>query len=468
MLRRLRDWPIRAKIALAIFCLSAGALVAMSIAVYAAFEHALTDNLDDTLRLRQDSNMALVDLTASPPKLGAGPDPGSELSRGEAVLRLFAPSGEVLKDGSPATMTSDSERDLVLTAVARDQSVYRTIDLNEDRDFRVVATPLESNGSIVAILVTGVERSQVNEPIAVLRIILVLAIPLTSIGLGLGSYWIARVALGPVSRITATARRISGGDLRSRIEGVHSKDEVGELADTLNAMIARLAETVERERRFTADAAHELRTPLAAIEASVDVTLGQQRTEAEYRHALEAAKTQSRRLARLTQQLLLLSRLDARDVEWEFEPIEIAELLDAVVATFLDTHPAAQVEVRDEGPGTRVRGDVELLARAFMNVLENAALHVGDDVAIDVRMTTDIASRMTTISIVDNGEGFPEALADRAFHRFAQGDESRSRGGSGLGLAITAAIISVHGGEARIVREPGAGGNVEITLPTVR
>ncbi len=466
MRKAINSLPIRAKIAFAILALSVGTLVVMSFAVYAAFERQLVNNLDDTVRLRASSNLQLIDSTQLPPTLNAGPDPGSERSEGRAVLRLFNVGGEVVNDASPEAGTSPEERALVLRAAKEGIDIYATIDLGSDEDFRVVASPVRTSGTITGVLLTGVERSRVNKPLSVLRIILVIAIPMTSLFLALGSFWIARGALRPVARITTTARQIAAGDLRRRIEGVAAKDEIGELAETLNTMLARLEETVERERRFTADASHELRTPLAAIETSIDVTLGRARKPADYRHTLEAVRGQAQRLTNLTRQLLLLSRLDSDQVRREFEQFDLGGVVEAVTATFADANPDAKVSVKGTMEPIDVRGDIDLMARAILNILENAARHVGASVSVVVTVSKEPGEGRAHVTIADDGPGIPPELAAEVFQRFRRGDGSRSTGGSGLGLAIVEGIMKLHGGEVRLV-SPNAGGGArfELLLP---
>ena len=455
---------IRATIGLAILGLSVGTLVVMAITVYVAFERELRENLDDTVRLRAASNLQLVDSTRSPPTLLAGPDPGQERLEGEAVLRLFDATGNLLSDASPAAETSAEEKALVLRAITSGDDVYASVDLGGDEDFRAVASPVRARGTITGVLVTGIESSQVNEPLAALRLILAFAVPATSILLAFGSLWIARLALRPVSRITATARQITRGDLERRIEGVRRKDEVGELAGTLNAMIARLAETVERERHFTADASHELRTPLAAIETSIDVTLSQERPSTDYRHALESVRGQAHRLSRLTRQLLLLSRLDSAQAQREFEKLDLAGLVEAVAAAFADANPEARVSAERSTEAIEVRGDVELLARAIMNILENAATHAGPNVAVAVRVAITPGGR-ALLTIEDDGPGIPAEFASEIFQRFRRGDAARSTGGTGLGLAIVEGIMTLHGGSVRLAASAAGGARFELTLP---
>jgi signal transduction histidine kinase len=287
---------------------------------------------------------------------------------------------------------------------------------------------------------------------------------MTAAALGLGSYLIARRALYPVAAMTATAREITHGDLRRRIEGARSQDELGHLASTLNAMIGRLNETVDRERRFTADASHELRTPLATIEASIDVTLAQERTPAEYRRVLRLVREQSQRLHRLAGQLLLLARLDADELRSGFAPMELRGLVEAVVESFCERHPQASVQFDGAAGPIEVSGDLELLARAVLNVLENAVAHVGPAVAVEISCHCH-ADGTTTVTIEDDGPGVADQVVPELFHRFRRGDTG-ARGGTGLGLAIVQAIMQGHGGAARLDPSPnGRGARFELTLP---
>ena len=461
MLSRL---PIRTRISLAILCLATGMLVLMSFAVYFAFRQQLSENLDDTLRLRAAANQQLVNGSSSPPTLSSGIDPGLERLEGEAILRLFEPGGNLLADASPAASRSSAEAQLVRAALATHADAYGTVRMN-GKASRLVASPVVTDGVVVAILVTGLDRSQVTEPLSILRLILIAAVPITAGALGIGGFWIARSSLRPVARISATARQITEGDLRQRIVGVESKDEIGELAATLNVMIGRLAETLERERQFTADASHELRTPLAAIEASIDVTLSQDREAADYLNTLETVRGQTGRLANLTRQLLLLSRLDAGQSASAFPTVELCELVRSVVSIFASGHREARIAIQVAEPAIHVRADPELLTRALQNVLENAVVHAGPSATINVQLARP-GGKEVLLAVEDDGPGVPDALRDAVFQRFRQGDDSRTRGGSGLGLAITQAIVQLHGGQIRLVgRASGTGARLEIRLP---
>ena len=463
-----RSVSVRTRIAFSIFALSAGLLLAMSLAVYVAFDRQLRTSLDDTLRLQAAANVELVDASAVPPALAVTVDPGHERSAGEAVLRLYDATGAMLVDGSPASAAATAERDVVMTAAGTNRDVYRTVELSDQEDYRIVASPVHRGGVVTGVLVSGIEWSRVNQPLQTLRLILLVAVGLTAAALAGGAYAVARRALYPVATITATARRITQGDLHQRIAAPPSHDELGELTSTLNAMLARLAETMDRERRFTADAAHELRTPLAAIQAGVDVTLSQERDPAEYRRVLAIVREQAQGLHALAQQLLLLSRLDAGDMQQAFERIELAGLVEAVVESFRAAHPTASVQLVGAGASLHVQGDVELLARALVNILENAVTHAGASVGLVVNVHPD-RDGTACITITDDGPGVGEQLGESIFQRFRRGSASRGGGGTGLGLAIVDAIMQAHGGAVWLLPAwEGEGARFALTLPLSR
>lgn len=454
---RLPDLQIRVRIALAIFAVATSLLVLMSAAVYVAFDRQLLASLDDSLRLRAESNRTFVNLAQSPPRLSITGDPGLARSEGTAVLRLYDAAGALLSDASPEAGSGPGERPVVLQAAARGTEIFKTVELDSNEPYRMLFSPLFTGGTLTGVLVTGLELSRVTDPIGILRLSLMVAVPLTSLLLGLGGYWIARRALRPVSEMTSAANQITSGDLTRRIPATVSQDELGRLGSTLNSMIERLSETMERERRFTSDASHELRTPLTSIETSIDVTLSQYRSPAEYQRVLGVIRGQARRLSALTRQLLLLSRLDAKAVRGEFTEIELNGFLEAIAESFRESHPHATVELERAPAPLDIRGEIELLARAFTNVLENAAFHAGPSVAIQISASHG-PGKTAVVNIRDNGPGVPVEIAGEIFQRFRRGDESRHAAGSGLGLAIVQAIVEAHGGVVRLAANAGSTG----------
>ena len=466
-MHRFRRITIRTRIALAIFGAAAALLIAMSFAVYASFARALNENLDDTLRLRAAANLRLVDLAASPPTLQPGFDPGRERAEGDAALRLYGLDGSMLADASPATPVTPTERRAVASAGADGQVVSRDVALNGSQALRIRVTTVDRDGAPVALLVTGLERASVTEPLALLRLILLLSVPATAAAMALCAFFIARVALRPVARITEAAREIASGDLDRRLPPMGTRDEVSLLGETFNTMIERLAATIARERRFTADASHELRTPLAAIETSIDVTLSRERAEADYRATLESVRGQARRLARLTRQLLALARMDESRREVTFTTVDLAAIARTTSGAFAEAHPDARVQTDLPQGGAPLAADADLLAQALTNVLENAVVHAGPHVAVVVSLRSG-PGLTTVVSIRDNGPGIRADLLPTVFERFRRGDASRTNGGTGLGLAIVEAIVRAHGGSARALAPgDGPGALIELSFPAV-
>lgn len=461
MRARLASLPIKTRIALWIGSISTVLLVLMALAVYGVFAQQLMASLDQTVELRSNSYEELIDTASNPPALRISVA-DADLGAGEAVLRLYAADGALLQDASPRSKTAAGERALVEQAAASQQAIFGTIDLADNDDYRVLARPV-GGGPAQVILVSGLELSRVNGPLRLLRIILVIAVPVTAAGASLGGYWVATRALEPVAVMSETARRISGGDLSQRVPGETAGDELGQLAATFNTMIDRIDETLRRERRFTADASHELRTPLAAIDATIDVTLARSRDETAYRAALADVRAQANRLAQLTGQLLLLSRLDALEFRADFEPVDLGEVLEAVSEPFVTADRPLAIEIARSAGRHEVQGDFELLARAFFNIIDNAAKHGGPGVSMSIELEQQ--GRWETLRFADHGVGMPAALMPQIFERFHRGDAARTTPGAGLGLSIVEAIVEVHGGTISAEPTPGGGTTIVVRLP---
>lgn len=434
----------------------------MALSVYLAFENSIRHNFDDTLKARAASNFTLVEVSNSGLTLRLAQDPGNERANGVALIRLYDPAGVIIADGAVAARGTPAESAVARQVATSGKPAIATLNFPGGEQFRILASPILNAGAVQGVLVTGLETDQIKAPLSILRAILFVAVPTTSLALAAGAFIIAGRALRPITAITTIAHRVASGDLRERITGVTSRDEVGELATTFNHMIDRVGETVERERRFTADAAHELRTPLAALDTSIDVTLSQPRSVAEYQLTLAAMRGQTTRLTSLMRQLLMLSRVDAERVAATFEEFDLAAFLTAVCEAFQDSHPRTEVRTVGLDRPLPVRANFELLTRLFGNLLENAVVHGSPDARIRVELVrrTDEAR----ITVHDDGPGIPEAIRGAVFQRFRRGDAARSRGGSGLGLAIVEAIVEAHGGQVRVL-PGGKGTTIDISLP---
>jgi len=270
-------------------------------------------------------------------------------------------------------------------------------------------------------------------------------------------YLIAGRALRPVRVIAATARDISERDLHRRLDMTLPPDELGELGETFNQMLGRLDAAFTSLQRFTADAAHELRAPLAIMRSEVEVTLAQDRDTPEYRESLQSLAVEIERLARLADQLLVLARADAGELHPQLDPLDVADFLEEVVARWRPLAATRGLGLETHLPDSgRVRGDADLLRRVLDNLLDNAVKHSPTGGAIGV--SASLSGGEWRVAVSDQGPGISPELRARLFERFARGDPARTResGGAGLGLALAAAIITAHGGSLTVEDGPGA------------
>lgn len=277
-----------------------------------------------------------------------------------------------------------------------------------------------------------------------------------------GGVWLADRTLRPIATLTRVAQRIGASDLHQRVsvEVWRARrvpaDEMGQLARTFDGMLARLEEASERRRQFTADAAHELCTPIATITSSAEVLLRQPRQPEDYQNALQHILAESRHMGRIVDDLLLLARVDADQMPLENELVEIDDVCRRSVQALQQLASERAVDLRLLCPPGVIllRGDDMRLAQVVRNLVHNAVRHTPSGGRVTVQLTTDGADlhRHIRLSVADSGPGVPLADRERIFERFYRGQaaEMPQARGSGLGLAICRAIVAAHGGSIRV------------------
>jgi signal transduction histidine kinase len=344
---------------------------------------------------------------------------------------------------------------------------WLTLAQGGDR-WRVYTEPVAHPGGDSGWLQVAQELEPIESSLASLRAQALLALPLALLLAGLGGYFLAGRALRPIDEISRTVQVINAGDMERRVDYQGPADEVGQLALTINHMLNRLQAAFERERRFTADAAHELRTPLTALKGRLEVTLSQPRPAAEYRQTLVEMGGQIERLIRLSYDLLLMARLESQAPAFRPERIELAELLAAVTEQVAPLAQARQITLLCQAPpGLAVAGNLELLIRLLLNLLDNGLKHapLGGRVVI----AAAAQANGVRLTVEDNGPGIPVERQRRLFERFYRLEDDRSRpadgGGAGLGLAIAQEIARAHGGDIQVESQPGQGALFIVRLP---
>jgi signal transduction histidine kinase len=341
------------------------------------------------------------------------------------------------------------------------------------RPARIAVVPT-SRGDTRYLVAAGLYADRTEAALASLTWFLVgvwLAAVLATGALG---YLLSSSALRVVERITQRAAAISRGDFDARLDPPIVQDELGRMTKSLNEVIERLEGALRANRRFAADASHELRSPLTAMIGEIDVALKHERTGAEYRDTLGTVRERLDALTALADDLMLLVRVHEGKKALHVREVELVPLLDSCVGAA--QHAAGERHIRvtlHPLPTLVAYADARLLARVFANVLANAVRYNRAHGVVDVSATFRDAPAgtwapgMIAVLVADSGIGIPIAQQERVFERFYRVDESRTRqtGGAGLGLAICKEVLQVLGGSIRIAASSESGTTVEVCVP---
>lgn len=283
-------------------------------------------------------------------------------------------------------------------------------------------------------------------------------------GLG-GTWWIAARALKPVEDIGATARRIAAGNLAERIAAPDAASELRDLAGVLNSTFARLEAAFAEQKNFTADASHELRTPIAALVTAMQGLLTRERSGEEYRETVEECLRTVQQMRQLTESLLALARFDAGQETNRREPFDVADVVRMNVERLRPLAEARKIALHVAAEPTSLRGDAERIGQVITNLVANA-IHYNRDGG-EVRVGTRAEGTHAVLEVVDNGRGIAAKDLPHVFDRFYRADQARSwsEGHSGLGLAICKSIVEAHGGTITVVSTEGEGATFAVRLP---
>jgi heavy metal sensor kinase len=340
---------------------------------------------------------------------------------------------------------------------------FRSINQGGNQ-WRVIAVQVPGPGGPLTIQVAR-SLAQVQHELNELLSTFLIAGPLSLLGAIGGGYWLARRALAPVDTMRRTAEEITADRLARRIDVANPGDELGALAGTLNAMIARLEKSFGDMQRFTADAAHELRTPLAVIRNEAEVALRAPRSSDDYRRVLENVLEEASRLGTLAERLLFLSRHDAGLNRPAREEVAADALLADVTSNMqlVAQEKSIQLHLKRNDP-CRIQSDGPLIRRVLYNLLDNAIKYTGASGQITV--VGSVNADVWSVEITDTGSGISPEHLPHVFDRFYRVDPSRTEdsGGAGLGLAICRAIVVSLGGEILIESTVGQGTVVRVSL----
>ena len=275
---------------------------------------------------------------------------------------------------------------------------------------------------------------------------------------------VVRAMLRPIDEAAATARRISAGRLSERVPVPAANDEFSDLIRSMNQAFDSYHHTLSQMRRFSANAAHQFRAPLAAMRAEGEVCLSRARSAGEYREALQANLERVNQLSRMTEQMLALAEIEQSEWESRFSAVDLAAVAESVAADYRPLAEDADVAMENKvEPGATTRGDRELLYQMFANVVDNALRFTPRGGSITLSSSRAANGRLV-VHVDDTGPGIPEPLRVQVFQRFDQGAHSDTTG-SGLGLAIVSEIVHVHHGTVRAAASPSGGARITLEFP---
>ncbi|MGC8473057.1 MAG: sensor histidine kinase [Candidatus Dormibacteria bacterium] len=340
--------------------------------------------------------------------------------------------------------------------------------------FRGLLIGVQVAGGLEEPFVVAMPLSSVETTLSQLETLEILVGAVVLVALGVAAWWLVDLGLRPLRRIRDTARKIAGGDLSQRVQGVDEGTEIGQLAISLNEMLAQIerafAERQESEarlRRFAADASHELRTPLSSIRGYAELfRRGARSNPEDLDKAMSRIESEATRMGLLVDDLLLLARLD-RGRPLDRKPVDLAELAVDSAADQSAADRRHRIRVHADSP-VLVQGDEARLRQVVTNLVRNAVVHTPEGTAVEI--AARIEGDQGLVQVIDHGPGIPDEVAARIFERFYRADRSRGRetGGTGLGLSIVSAIVAAHQGTVEYRPTEGGGATFEVRIPVDR
>jgi heavy metal sensor kinase len=426
----------------------------------------LYDMVDDDLESQVEdlrNFLASQKKDASIPKLQEEVTETYTMEHSGDYLAVYAETGDLIYRS--AFLQAHPQLLLPADQIKRQQSRNHKID---HRHFRFIYETLAADGHVFTIEM-GTPSDDAVDTLHLFRFYLLMFAPLLLlIAAGVG-YWMSRRALSPVDALVRTAREVSGTNLNSRLQKLETGDELQRLSDTLNEMLDRIETAFLRVTQFTADASHELRTPVSLIRTEAELALRRSRGEAEYKESLRHILLEAERTTVLIEQLLALARADSGRETLHMQPVDLHQTLHGIVdswqqvAIIRDLQFSAKLDEDD----ALVLGDETMLRRLIDILLDNAFQYTPSPGTVSVRL--EQREDAIAIAVQDSGVGIAEEEQGKIFERFYRVDQARSRGrgGTGLGLAIAHWIVSQHHGSIRVESQPGRGATFRVELPKI-
>ncbi len=390
----------------------------------------------------------------------------------QKIVQILDESGRVVAASPESARDTRLVAPAQLEAALAGEAPVTTVDV-DGVPVRLVVLRTTAEGKTYAVAV-GVMLAELLSGLNRVKWLLFFVWVVSTGATAAAGFALASTALTPVQRITKRAIEIATTDVLARLEPSAAQDEIGLMTQSLNRLIERLHEALEANRRFAADAAHELRSPVTAIAGEIEVALRRERSAAEYKDTLGLVQDRLSSLSALITDLMVLVRAQEGGTTIQPQELTLESVVDASLAKFQRLAAARSVTLqRSEMGGLLIYGEPGLLGRVFDNVLENAIRYNREKGTVVLEATFEDsrgnawAPAVITVRISDTGPGIPIEDRERVFERFYRVDQSRNRhtGGAGLGLAIAREVLALFKGTIRIEKSSAEGTTVEILLP---
>ncbi|HXJ82960.1 MAG TPA: HAMP domain-containing sensor histidine kinase [Candidatus Methylomirabilis sp.] len=387
------------------------------------------------------------------------------LPRLDKFIQIIDLDGHVVAKSANLGTARLPSSPMLLSKLRAGENVLETLKHFAEEPVRLLSVPMRVGGVDYAIQVGG----SLDDASAAIRSARLLFLTLSAAilaAVAVTGVMLAQSILSPIDRIVQRAHLIGESELSERLPHPGTQDEIARLVETLNEMLERIERTFDAQRRFTADASHELRSPLSRLRAELEVTLRRPRERGEYEESLWSCLGEVERLSRLTEELLMLARLDAGERETMLQPVALSPILEEAVRRFGPEALRRDVTVVVDAPvSVSVMATRAAASLVVSNILDNALKFSPAGGRVRVGVSTE--GSVAVVAVSDSGPGIPEEDVPRLFERFYRGTVARSANapGFGLGLAICRAVIEGQRGSISVTNTPGGGATVSIRLP---
>lgn len=375
------------------------------------------------------------------------------------------PQGNIIQ----SSLSGDANQSKYFSIYSLSKQSDKPVFQNEtiaNTQMRFYGNAVRDNGQLIGVILVAHPIDVIQKSLTSLVTILGIVFIVLIIPMILGGYGMARGIMQPISELIEKLQKISSEHLHERIKNPRTGDEMEELVVTFNNLLNRLQNAFQRERQFIADVAHELKTPLATLQSGIEITLSKERNKEEYKEAMEETLIDARRQSNTLNKLLDLAMSDASTFDDGVKPVNLTELFDElheVISKIAKQKDIIIEESLDKDIIVAGIGSKDRLARAFLNILENAVKYTPQNGKIKIILKKE--QETAKIQVSDTGIGIAKEDLPHIFERFYRGSTSKKALGSGLGMAIAQSIINAHHGKIQVKSQEGKGTTVIVLLP---